>query len=99
MTREDAEAYVSKHNIDYSFNGEFLVYDKRTFGNLNDLAIYVALKLNGGLTRPNIVRETHIARTTAYDALNRLSLSNLVKKQSTPTGKIGRPLVIFQISA
>ena len=51
-----------------------------------------------GLTREIIVERTGIARSTVYDALQRLKLHKAVSEYSEDTGKVGRPHVYFLLS-
>jgi predicted transcriptional regulator len=49
------------------------------------------------MTRDEIVNSIQKPRTTIYDNLTKLIVSNLVMKHSIPTNRKGRPLVVFRL--
>ena len=62
--------------------------------NPTDRLVFDILTKHGRKIRGELVSETGIARSTLYDALNRLILKKLVFKSSKPQGP-GRPKVYF----
>lgn len=55
------------------------------------------LKMNGPMTRMDLVKNVNKPRTTVYDNLVGLMQHNIVRKYSRPTNARGRPLVFFKV--
>jgi len=54
------------------------------------------LKIHGKQPRDTIVKQLGIARSTIYDALQRLESQKLVKREPYHNQQIGRPRVFFE---
>jgi predicted transcriptional regulator len=62
-----------------------------------DRKIYRLLKEQGPMTRPDLVLETGVPRSTLFDVLTRLMVSGLVGRFSEPRKTRGRPRVFFDV--
>lgn len=62
-----------------------------------DRRVYQLLKKYGPLTRNDLVERTGIPRTTAYDALTRLSIRGLITRFTQPRQSRGRRRVYFEV--
>ena len=62
-----------------------------------DDKVYTYLKKYGKRTRPQLVDELNIPRSSLFDSLNRLLIANLIVKDSDPV-KPGRPSVYFKVN-
>ncbi len=61
-----------------------------------DSYLYETLKETGSMTRAQLVEMTQFARSTLFDALERLIRDGRVRKQSVPRQTRGRPKVLFE---
>lgn len=87
----------SDSNDDLSRSAENNVTSSNTQSNPNDVRILEVITKQGPLTRKQLMKATHIARSTIYDALIRLIILKKVKSFSGKPEGPGRPKVYFQI--
>ena len=59
--------------------------------------LYDLLRVQGPLTRGQLVELTGVARTTLYDTLDKLMLQGKVEKYQLKEAKKGRPTVFYEI--
>jgi len=57
------------------------------------------LKLNGAITRRELVKSLNVPRTTIYDNLLKLQKRKIIEKFTRNNGKRGRPLVFWKIKS
>ena len=65
--------------------------------NEHDFQVYTALRTKGRMTRTQLMKETGIARSTLFNALERLILKKLAFKYSEALDGPGRPQVYFTL--